>query len=51
MSDLPAFKAYDVRGKIPEELDEELVYKIGVAYANEMRPEGRVATGLPFGAS
>ncbi len=45
MSDLPAFKAYDVRGKIPEELDEELVYNIGVAYANEMRPEGKVATG------
>lgn len=45
MSDLPAFKAYDVRGKIPEELDEELVYKIGVAYANEMDPSGKVVTG------
>jgi len=45
MNSLPAFKAYDVRGKIPEELDEELVYKIGVAYVNEMRPEGKVATG------
>lgn len=42
---LPAFKAYDVRGKIPEELNEELVYKIGLAYANEVQPKGKVATG------
>lgn len=45
MGDLKAFKAYDVRGKIPEELNEELVYKIGVAYVNEVRPEGKVVTG------
>lgn len=30
-----SFKAFDIRGKVPEELSEELVYKIGLAYANE----------------
>lgn len=27
-----AFKAYDIRGRIPEELNEELVYRVGRAY-------------------
>jgi phosphomannomutase len=30
---LPAFKAYDVRGRVPDDLNEELTYKIGRAYA------------------
>ena len=30
---LAAFKAYDIRGRIPEELNEELAYDIGRAYA------------------
>ena len=42
---LPAFKAYDVRGKIPEELNEELVYKIGLSYANLVKPSGKIVTG------
>ncbi|MEX2243473.1 MAG: phosphomannomutase CpsG [Fimbriimonadaceae bacterium] len=29
------FKAYDVRGRVPEELDPELAYRIGRAYADE----------------
>lgn len=32
---LPAFKAYDVRGKVPSELNPELAYQIGRAYADE----------------
>ncbi len=28
-----AFKAYDIRGKVPDELNEELTYRIGRAYA------------------
>lgn len=28
-----AFKAYDIRGRVPEELNEELVYRIGRSYA------------------
>lgn len=36
---LPAFKAYDVRGKVPSELNPELAYKIGRAYADEVKPK------------
>lgn len=42
---LPAFKAYDIRGKIPAELNEEMAYKIGRAYVAEMKPRGAVAVG------
>ncbi|AIE85961.1 phosphomannomutase/phosphoglucomutase [Fimbriimonas ginsengisoli] len=31
---LPAFKAYDVRGKVPSEINPELAYQIGRAYAD-----------------
>jgi|UniRef100_A0A7V6DNV2 phosphomannomutase len=44
MSRLPCFKAYDVRGKIPEELDAGLVCRIGQAYAAYLQPR-RVAVG------
>jgi phosphomannomutase len=33
---LPAFKAYDVRGKVPGELNPDLAYRIGRAYADEI---------------
>ena len=33
MSKLPGFKAYDIRGKVPEELNTDLAYKIGYNYA------------------
>lgn len=33
---LKSFKAYDIRGKVPEELDEALAYKIGRAYVEEL---------------
>jgi phosphomannomutase/phosphomannomutase/phosphoglucomutase len=36
---LASFKAYDIRGRIPEELNEELVYDIGRAYAGFVRPK------------
>jgi phosphomannomutase len=35
----PAFKAYDVRGKVPDELNSDLVYRIGRAYADEVKPK------------
>lgn len=41
---LTAFKAYDVRGRIPDELNEDLSYAIGRAYAELLKP-GRVAVG------
>lgn len=34
MEKLNCFKAYDIRGKVPSELNKDLSYKIGVAYAN-----------------
>ncbi len=38
------FKAYDVRGRVPGELNTESVYRIGRAYADWLRPH-RVAVG------
>ncbi len=32
MAKIPCFKAYDVRGKVPTELNDDLAYKIGRAY-------------------
>ncbi len=42
---LPFFKAYDIRGKVPDELNPELAYKLGRAYAAHFTPQGAVAVG------
>ena len=39
-----AFKAYDIRGRIPDELNEDIAYRIGRAYAQLLKPQ-RVAVG------
>jgi phosphomannomutase/phosphomannomutase/phosphoglucomutase len=44
MRNLDAFKAYDIRGRIPEEINESLAYDIGRAYAAFVKPH-RVALG------
>ena len=44
MLDPKVFKAYDVRGLYPDELDEEGAYAIGRAYAEQFQPS-RVAVG------
>ncbi|MGH8287394.1 MAG: phosphomannomutase, partial [Steroidobacteraceae bacterium] len=44
MKKLTAFKAYDVRGRIPDEINEQLAYDIGRAYVGFVRPK-RVAVG------
>ena len=36
---LPCFKAYDVRGKVPSELNPEIAYAIGRAYAHQILPK------------
>ncbi|HDS1124489.1 TPA: phosphomannomutase [Stenotrophomonas maltophilia] len=41
---LPAFKAYDIRGRVPEELNEALARRIGVALAAQLAP-GPVVLG------
>jgi phosphomannomutase len=33
MDKLVSFKAYDIRGKVPSELNSEMAYKIGIAYS------------------
>lgn len=33
-----SFKAYDIRGRIPDELNEEVAFKIGRAYATLLKP-------------
>ena len=44
MTPITCFKAYDVRGRVPEELNEDVVYRIGRAYAEFVNPR-RVAVG------
>jgi phosphomannomutase len=44
MRNLNSFKAYDIRGRIPDEINESLAYDIGRAYAAFVRPQ-RVAVG------
>lgn len=39
-----AFKAYDIRGRIPDELNEEIAFAIGRAYAEFLSP-GEVVVG------
>jgi phosphomannomutase len=44
MSKLSSFKAYDIRGRIPDELNESLAYQIGQAYAGFVKPR-KIAVG------
>ncbi len=39
-----AFKAYDIRGRVPDELNDEIAYRIGRAYAQHLKPR-RVVVG------
>jgi phosphomannomutase len=42
---LTCFKAYDIRGKLGEELNEDIVYRIGRAYAQFLKPKTVVVGG------
>jgi phosphomannomutase len=44
------FKAYDVRGRVPEELDEDIAYRIGRAYTQFVKPRS-VAVGRDIRSS
>jgi phosphomannomutase/phosphomannomutase/phosphoglucomutase len=44
MTNLSCFKAYDIRGRLPDELNEDIAYRIGRAYAEYLKP-GRVVVG------
>ncbi len=39
MQSITCFKAYDVRGRIPDQLNEEVAYRIGQAYAAFIKPK------------
>ena len=41
---ISCFKAYDARGKVPTELNEDIAYRIGRAFAKFLKP-GQVAVG------
>ena len=45
MTDLTCFKAYDIRGQLGIELDEEIAYRIGRAYAEFLKPKSIVLGG------
>lgn len=40
------FKAYDIRGIYPSELNEKLAYRLGQGYAKVIKPKGPVAVGM-----
>lgn len=40
------FKAYDIRGTYPIDLNEELAYRIAQAYIQYVKPQGKVAVGM-----
>ena len=50
MTPLICFKAYDIRGRIPSELNEDLAYQIGQSYAGFVRPKN-VAVGRDIRAT
>ena len=42
--EISCFKAYDIRGRIPDQLNEDIAYRIGRAYADFLRPQ-RIVVG------
>lgn len=36
--DITCFKAYDIRGKVPDQLNDDIAYRIGRAYATFLQP-------------
>ncbi len=45
MTQLTCFKAYDIRGELGEELNEDIAYRIGRAYGEFLRPKTIVVGG------
>ena len=44
-TEITCFKAYDIRGRVPEQLNEDIAYRIGRAFAALLSP-GRVVVGF-----
>ncbi|WP_413732419.1 phosphomannomutase CpsG [Sodalis sp. RH20] len=45
MTTLSCFKAYDIRGKLGDELNEDIAYRIGRAYGEFLKPKTMVVGG------
>nr|BAT23620.1 phosphomannomutase [Klebsiella sp. 6168] len=45
LNKLTCFKAYDIRGKLGDELNEDIAYRIGRAYGERLRPKNIVVGG------
>ncbi|NVK44490.1 MAG: phosphomannomutase CpsG [Oceanospirillaceae bacterium] len=45
MTKLTCFKAYDIRGRLGDELNEDVAYRIGRAYAQQLQPKSVVVGG------
>ncbi|GGO79496.1 phosphomannomutase [Marinobacterium nitratireducens] len=45
MTKLTCFKAYDIRGRLGDELNEDIAYRIGRAYAQQLQPKTVVVGG------
>ena len=45
MTKLTCFKAYDIRGRLGEELNEEIAWRIGRAYGEFLKPKSIVLGG------
>ena len=45
MPELTCFKAYDIRGQLGTELNEEVAYRIGRAFAEFLKPKNVVLGG------
>ena len=41
-----AFKAYDIRGRFPDELNEELAYQIGRAFVELYNPRSWLSVAM-----
>ncbi len=39
MNQLTCFKAYDIRGRLPDELNDDVAYRVGRAYAQYLQPK------------
>jgi phosphomannomutase len=46
MKDESIFKAYDIRGIYPKDINEDIAYKIGQGYVEYAKPEGEVMAGM-----
>ena len=49
MEKLTCFKAYDIRGKLGEELNEDIAWRIGRAYGEYLKPQTIVLGGDVLG--